>query len=111
MMIGDDEINAQTSRRVGGCKSSNTGIYADNQPNSVRRGTLDDFVPHAITFADAMRHMEIGASAAKLDCGFQDHDGGRTVYVVVAINENLLFTSQSRGQTFDGSFHARHRVG
>src|SRR5208282_2717781 len=76
VMVGDDQVDAGAARGVGGGEGADTGIDADDQSHAVGGGALDHLVAHAITFADAMRHMKVRRSAAQLDRRLEDDDRG-----------------------------------
>ena len=93
------------------CKGADARIHADDQPHAVGRSALDHFVAHAVAFADAMRHMKVGRSAAKLDGGLQNDDRRGAVDVVVAVNQDFLFALDGRFQAVDGGAEAGHPLG
>ena len=73
-----------------GLEGADAGIDTDDDFNSSRSRTFDDVILDAIAFLDAVRHVEVGSAAAKFNGGFQDHDGGGSVYVIVAVDEDAF---------------------
>ena len=74
-------------------------------------GLLDDFVTHAVAFADAVRHVEFDFAAAELQRGLEDNDGGGAVHVVVAIDEDGFAALDGGAQTVDSGTQSGHEVG
>ncbi len=108
VMVGNDQIHSGAPRRFRGRECADARVHADNQPYPVRRRPLDYLIPHAVAFADAMRHMKISRPPAKLNRSFQNHDRGRAVHVVVAVNKNFLFPLQRPFQPIQRRFHPAH---
>src|SRR6266852_8080724 len=67
VMVGDDQVHSGAPRRFGGGKPADASVHADDQPHALGGGALDHLVAHPIAFADAVRHMKVSLSAAKLD--------------------------------------------
>ncbi len=110
-MIGHDQVDAQTLRRVGSGKGADPGIHADDQTDARGGSALDDVIFHAIPFADAVGHMKIRSASAKLDRRLEDDDGGGAVDVVVAVDQDALFAFDGCIQAIDCGLHAAHCVG
>ena len=110
VMVGDDQVHTETLRGFGGGEGANAGVHADDERHSGGGGALDHVVLHAVAFADAVRHVEVGAAAAQLDRGFQNDDGGGAVHVVVAVDEDLLAVGDGAAQALGGLVHAEHQV-
>ena len=91
MVIGNDEVNAEAMRGLGGGEGANAGVNADDEMNSGGGGALNHIAAEIITFLDAVRHVEVGGAATELNCGFEDYDRGRAVDVVVAVNQDAFF--------------------
>ena len=108
-MIGDDEVDASSPRALCRGKSPGTRIDADDQTNAGDRGPFYHIPAQIVTFANPVRHVEVGGSAAQFDRGFQDHDRGRAIDVVIAINQNSLFSFNSSFEPFHGCFHSGHQ--
>ena len=96
VVVGDDEIDARAPRALGRGKGTSAGIDADDQSNAAGGGAFDHISAQVVAFANPVRHVEIRRASAEFDRGFQDHDGGGAIDVVVAIDENSLFA-------FDGA--------
>ena len=110
-MVGDDEVEAAAGSGVGGGESANAGIDTDDQVNAAIGSLFDHLVAHAVTFANAMRHMIVDFAAAQLKGCFQDDDSRRAVDVVVAIDKHGLAALNGGLQAFDGRAQAGHQIG
>src|SRR3954469_24380896 len=110
-MIGDDQIHANSFGSISGGKSTNAGVDGDDQFHSGFGGALDHVVLHAVAFFNPVRHVELRNAAAEFDHSLEDNDGGSTVDVVVAVDEDVFFFRDRSLQAFDGRFHSEHRVG
>src|SRR5258708_2574851 len=104
MMVRYDEVNTNAEGGLSSLKSPNTGIDADHDLYARSRGSFNHVVFDSVTFFDPVRHMEVGGSAAKLDCCLQDHHGGGAVDIVVTVDQNEFAVC-------DGGAHALHRFG
>ena len=100
-MIGYDHIDAAVARFPHYFGSANAGVHANDQRDAHRRGALDDVGAHSVAFFQAMRNMKAGFSARHLDGFLQNDNGDRSVDVIVAVNQDLLFG-------LDGGFDPRH---
>src|SRR5207237_6709851 len=89
--VDDDKIHTRALHSLSGGKGADAGIHADDQPHSGSSGAFDDIVFHAIAVANAMRHVEIGGAAAEFDGGLQYDNRGRTIDIVIAVNQNVFF--------------------
>ncbi len=93
-------------RRCGGFrrgKGADAGIDADDEPDAAIGGLLNDLIPHAVAFADAVRHVVVHFAAAEFKRGFQDDDRGGAVHVVVAVDEHRFAALDGRLQPLHGS--------
>ena len=111
VMVGDDEIDATALGCFGGGKGANASVDADDQPDARGCRLLDDFVAHAVAFADAVRHVVLDLAAADFERGLEDHDGGGAVDVVVAIDKDGFTALDGGTQAFDCGAQSRHEVG
>ena len=111
VVISNDEIDAAALRGFGGGKSANARVHADDHANPALRGLLDDLVPHAIAFADAVRNVVVNLSAAQLQRRLQNDDRRGAVHVVVAIDKDRLAAFDGRAQPLHRNAKAGHQVG
>src|ERR1700741_549710 len=110
MVISDDEIDAKSLRGFGRGESANPGINADDQPRTGGGSMLDHLVLHAVAFADAMRHVEVGRTSAKLNGCLQDDNRGGAVDVVVPIDQDTFLAVDGGLNAIDRPPHARHEL-
>ena len=110
VMIGHDQIDAQTLRGFRGREGANAHVDADDQANARRRGTLDHVVAHVVAFTNAMRDVEVGRASAELDRGFQNDDGHGAVHVVVAVDEDGFFAFDGGVDAIDRCAEAGHTI-
>ena len=97
-------------RRLCGREGANPCVHADDQPNAGCRGRLDHVVLHAVAFADAVGHVEVGRAAAQFDRRLQNDDGSGAVHVVVAVNQDAFLAFDSGIEALDRRFHSGHQV-
>ncbi len=109
-MIGHDKIDTEPLRGFRRRESANPCVDADDETHTGRGGALDDIIFHAITFADAVRHMEIRRASAKLNRSFENDDRGGPIDVIVAVDEDSLFALDSRVEAVDCGLHPAHGV-
>ena len=109
-MVSDNEINTYSSCSIGRGEGAYTHIHANDEAYTRCRGTLDHVILHAVAVANAMRDMEVRNASAKFYCGFENYDGGGAIHVVVAIDQNWLFTLDGRFDAFNCCFHATHQI-
>jgi hypothetical protein len=110
-MVGDDQVHTAASSGLGSGKSTNAGIYADDEAHSPGSSPLDDIVFEAVALADTVRHVKIGLPAAELNGSLQNDNGNRAINVVVTIDEHGLALHDSALYAFHYGFHAAHQVG
>src|SRR5579871_3169733 len=72
VMVRNDQINSKPPRWLSGRKGANAHIHADDQASPGCRCPLNHVIAHVVSFANAVRHMEIGYASAQFDCGLQD---------------------------------------
>ena len=107
-MIGNDEVDAGLAGGFGGGEGANAHIDADDQMHAIGGGTLDYVFAHVVAFADAVRHVETSGAARKFDRSLQDYDRGRTIDVIVAIDQHLFLALNGCFQAIEGRFHPGH---
>ncbi len=95
---------------VGGSEGANAGVDADDEADAFCGGALDDFVAHAVAFADAVRHVVLDLAAAEFERGLEDDDGGGAVNVVVAIDKDGFVALDGGAQAVDGGAQSGHEV-
>ena len=110
-MIGDDRVDTQFGRALDDGRFANPRIDADQEPNVVASGLLDDVHPHAVAVMHAMRHMKLGAAAGEFDCRPQHDYRACAVDIIVAVNQNAFMLGDGRPQALDGGAHAEHAIG
>src|SRR5262249_58952389 len=76
VMIGNDQIDSKAARSLCGTKCSNSRVDADNETHAGRSGTLNDIIFHAIAFANPVRNVEIGSTAAEFNSRLENDNGG-----------------------------------
>src|SRR5205807_4727558 len=111
MMVRNNQVDPQAVRGFGGSKGTDAHIYADDEADPRRCGTLDDIVAQIIAFANAVGNMKVGAAAAELNGGLQNDDRHRAIDVVVAVDENGLFAFDGRCNTLYRDAQAAHLRG
>src|SRR5882757_7991918 len=111
MVIGYDQVNADTPRGFGRLESPDAGVDADNNSYSARCCPFNYVILNAVAFLDPMRYVEISCAAAQLNRGFQDDDCCCPIYVIVAIDEDPFFIRDGGTQALHGGGHAVHEVG
>ena len=111
MMVCHDEINTVLGGCFGSREGTNAGIDADYETHAPGGGLGDHFVPHAVAFANAVRHVVLDFATAQLQRGLQDHNSGGTVDIVVAVDEDRLGALDGSAHPFDGCAQSAHEVG
>src|SRR3954471_10812653 len=91
MMVCHDQVKPESSRGFRSRESANAGINAYYQLDAGNGSVLQNVIPHPVSLADTMRHMEFGNSAQQFDARLKDNDRSRAVHVVIAIDEQRLF--------------------
>ena len=109
-MIGDDQIQPEPPRGFRGSKRANASINADDKFYACGGGILENIIPHAVAFANAMRNVEVGDTAEQFDAGLQDYDCGRSVHVIIAVDKQRLFGCDGPLQSLDCDLHSQHGV-
>src|SRR4051812_3844659 len=110
MMVGHNEVESKPTRSVGSSKGANACIDAYHELDACSSSVLKHVVAHAITFADAMRHVKLSNTAQQLDASLQNNDCCGSIHIVIAIDKQRLFRGDSALQAFNGNLHAKHRV-
>ena len=108
VVVGDDQVDSNAPHSFRRGEGANAGVDADDEPHAVGGGAFNHFVAHAIAFADAMRHVKLSRSPAKLNGRLENDDCRRAIDVVVAVNQNFFFALQRRFQPIQSGFHAAH---
>ena len=111
MMVGDDEVEAEPLRGFSFGEGAHAGVDCDDEPNALGMGDLKHSGLQAVAFAKAMRDVEANLAAEQFNCGFQQHDGGGSVHVVVAIEQDGFLARDGRFDAFHGGLHAEHQQG
>src|ERR1700682_1345017 len=107
--MGDDQLPPQPTSRLRRIESAYPGIDTDDETNASSGGALDDIILHAITFANTMRNMEVGSTAAEFDGGLENDNRCGAVNIVVAVNQDAFFALNGRFQSINCGLHAGHQ--
>src|SRR5579872_4971524 len=83
VVVGDDQVHAHAAGSLGCVEGANAGIHTDNKTDALGGGALNHVIFHAIAFADAVRHVEVGFAATQADGGDKDDNSGGAIHVVV----------------------------
>ena len=110
VMVSDDQVHAQPAGCLRRSKGADPHVNADDQLDTGGGGLLDDVVAHVVAVADAVWNVEIGPAAAQLNRGLEDDDRGRTIHVVVAVNQNRFFVLDGSFDPIDRRLHASHQI-
>ncbi len=102
MMVGDDEVEAESLRRLSFGKGPHARIDSDHQAYAIGIGGFEHGGLQAVALAQPMRHMKAHLAAEQFDCRLQKNNGSGAVDVVVSVQQDGLFAR-------DGCFHAFHR--
>ncbi len=110
VMVSDYEVHASATRTLGRGKCPRPSVHADHQPNTRSRRPLNNISTQVVALANAVGNVEVRRAPTQFNRGFQNHDSGRPVHVVVAIDENSLFAFDGRVKPIHGGFHSGHQV-
>src|SRR5215831_12467113 len=108
MMVRYNAVDAELLRTSDHFVLANDGIYADYNLAPVGRRLLDDVQAHAVTFCQAMRDVCLHSGAGRAQCREQHHYSHGAVYIVVAIDQDLLLSLDGAPEASDGGLHVRH---
>ena len=111
VVVGDDEVEAETARGFSFGESPHAGIDGDDQAHALGIRGLKHARLQAVALANAMRHVEAHHAAEHLDGGFEQDDGGGAVDVVIAVEQNRLARGDGLLQAVRGGLHAQHEKG
>src|SRR5436190_21210342 len=89
-MIGNDHVYPVTARVLHYRMSANTTIDADDQLVAVFPSLIDRRFAHPIAVYKPLRYVVAYSNADYLKRLFQDHGRSSAVYIVIAIDEDLL---------------------
>ena len=67
MVVGDDQVDSESMRGLGGSEGADAHVHTDDESNTRGGGTLDDIVAHVVAVANAVRHMKVGGASAEFD--------------------------------------------
>ena len=110
MVVGDDQVNAESlscSRRI---ESPDSSINTDDQANVSSGGALDDIIFHAVAFANTVWNMEVSSASTEFDGGLENDNRGGAVNIVVAVNQDAFLAFDGRFQSIECGLHAGHEV-
>ena len=108
VMVGHDEINAESLRRFGRRECANAHVNADDQANAGRGRAFDHVIAHVVALANTVGDVEVRRSATELDRSLQDDDRHGAVDVVVAIDQDGFFAFNGGIETIDSGAQAGH---
>ncbi len=108
MVVGDDEVEAQTAGGFSLGEGSHAGVYCNDEADALGMGRFKDAGLQAVAFAETVGDVEAGRAAKHLDSGLEQDDGGGAVHVVVAVKENRLLGGDGALQPVNGHIHAQH---
>ena len=111
MVVGDDEIEPESLRRLGLGKSSHSGVDRDGQAHAVGVCRFEHARLHAIALAQPVRHMKTDYATKHFNGGLEQHDSRGAVHVVIAIEQHRLFGRDGSLQPRDGRNHSQHEEG
>ena len=116
MVVRDNQVHPQRLGLGSGGKRPNARIHADDQPDPSRRCIAQHARLHPVALAQAMRHM-IGHTRRSVfgrdafDGGLQQHRCGRSIDVVVAIDQDRLTVPHGALNPGHSDVHAKHLHG
>ncbi len=116
MMVGDDEVDAESRGRFGRGEGANAGIDADDEARACCGCGFDHLALHAVAFAEAVGNVEADVAcrvgpADHFDRGLEQDDGDGAIDVVVAVDENWLTIRDGGLDSGNGDGHSGHAVG
>ena len=111
VVIGDDQVDAQSGGGLGGGEGADSGIDADDQPGSGGDGCFDDLAFHAVALAEPVGDVEADvASAEEFYGGLEQDYGDGAVHVVVAVDKDGFAFGDGGPDPGDGGGHAGHGI-
>ena len=114
MMVGNDQVEPQTTGLGGLRHRTNPRIHADHQPDAFARRGPQHTRLHPVALADAVGHVvahlrwpgRLHRQPHPLDRGLQQHGRRRAIHIVVTVDEDWL-GGANRGQN---PFHRRRHA-
>ena len=111
VMVGDDEVEAETARGFSFSEGAHAGVDGDDDANAFGVRRFKHARLHAVAFAQAMGNVKAGDAAEHFDGGLEQHDGDGAVHVVVAVEKDRLMCGDGALEAIDGGGHAEHEEG
>jgi hypothetical protein len=111
MMIGDDHVDAQLPGPLHHGGGANSGIHADDQPDTLGGGLLHHISAHAVAIFQPVRDVIAGAPAGQLDDLEQEDDRECAIHVVVAVDQDFLVVANGGQQAVNGRLYVSQQRG
>ena len=107
-MVGHDDVDTQFIGAAHRFRAADSGVHAHDELHPFGGGRLHHFGTHAIAILEAVRNVVAGGAASQLDGLGQNHYGGGSVHVVVAVDQDLLPLADGFPQARDSPRHVAH---
>jgi hypothetical protein len=109
-MVGHNQVEPERLGRLCRGEGADAGIDADDQAHPVGSCALQNLALHAVALAQAMRYVEAHGAPEHLNRGLEQHHGGCTVDIVVAVDQDGFARGNRGFDARDGRAHAQHRI-
>ena len=109
VMVADDEVDAHLFGPCDLLVGFNAAVEDNNQLHASLAGVLQSFVAYSIAFIVTVRNVIVDVGVELLQKFVDQCYCRATVYVVVAVDENLFFAPHGVVQSVDGHVHVLHQ--
>ena len=110
VVIGDDQIQSDSQCFFGFRDRGDAAIDGNHQRDAARFRLLNRFDIQAISFVEAVRHVEVGFATELFDQPNENGGAGHAVRVVVAEHADEIAVADRVRDAIDGGIHARQAV-
>ncbi len=111
VVVGDDEVETEATRGFSLGEGAHAGVDGDDEAHSVGVSFLKHAGLQAVALVEAMRNMKSRFAAEHFDGGFEQHNSGGAVDVVVAVEKHRLMLRYGLLEAGYGCVHAEHQRG
>jgi len=111
MVVGNDEVEAEAAGSERLSEGAHAGVNGDDEANAFSIRGFKDGGLEAVALVEAVGDVEADLAAEHLNGGFEQDNGGGSVYVVVAVQEDGLLGGDGLLKAGDGGGHAEHQEG
>ena len=110
VVIGDNQIETQLARKLGGVKRRNAAIDSHQELAAGLGQSFNRLEVQAVTLVDAVRDVIVHVGAEQSEHLPEDGDAGNAVHVVVAIQGDFFLVLNGLFQSLNRRSDSRHFV-